>query len=168
MELHSILIRAFFAWVLLWLLTRLSGKETVSQLSGRTLAVTLVLSDLPGEMAFADEPAANFVVAAGAIVLVHAIVSLIGATSDRAHDLIEGPPALMIANGRRRVRGMRRERINEKELAEMLRIDGIDRHQWDEIQEARLEREGQVSVLRRAWARALQRKDLSRQKRSEK
>ena len=166
MELHAIAIRALFAWILLWLFTRLSGKETVSQLSGRTLAVTLVLSDLPGDMAFADETAATFVVAAGAIALVHSIISLIAATSDRAHDLIEGPPALVLSAGRLRLRGMRRERINEKEVAELLRVTSVDRRQWNEVEEARVEREGKISVLLRIWARPLQRKDVARGKRS--
>jgi uncharacterized membrane protein YcaP (DUF421 family) len=125
-----------------------------------------VLSDLPGDMAFADEPAANFVVAAGAIVLVHSIISLIAAMSDRVHDLIEGPPALVLAEGRLRLRAMRRERINEKEIAELLRTEGVDRSQWQEIAEARVEREGKISVLRRPWARPLQRDDIPHGRRS--
>ena len=164
MELHAIVVRTVFAWLFLTLLLRLSGKESVSQLSGRSLVVTLVLSDLIDDMAFAEVPAASFVVAAGTVVLVHAIVSLIATMNKRAYALVEGAPPSVLANGELVRRGMRRERISEKELAQLLRTHGVGRRAWREVEVARVEREGNVSVIRLPWSRPANRADVRRRR----
>lgn len=166
MELHAIAIRTVFAWLFLTLLLRLSGKESVSQLSGRTLVVTLVLSDLIDDMVFADVPAASFVVAAGTVVLVHAIVSLAATMSDRAYALAEGEHPLVMRKGHALTRGLRRQRISTDDLHELLRIRGFDRGKWVEIRKARVEREGEISTLRRGWAEPIRRRDVSNRKRA--
>lgn len=162
MELHAIAIRTGFAWLFLMLLLRLGGKETVSQLSGRCLVVTLVLSDLIDDMVFADVPVASFVVAAGTVMLVHTVVSLIAARSDRGHALVEGAPPLVLSKGRPVKRGMRRERISEKELEELLRTRGVGRRQWREVEASTIEREGNISVIRVPWARPARRIDRAK------
>ena len=160
MELHAIILRVAFAWLFLTLLLRLSGKQTVSQLSGRTLVVTLVLSDLIDDMAWAEVPAASFIVAAGTVVLVHAIVALAATMSDRIHAVVEGDAPILMTRGQPSKRGMRGQRVNIKELAELLRVKGVEREKWPEIDDSRIEHKGRVSAVRRAWARPVQRRDV--------
>ena len=164
MELHGIILRTVAAWLLLTVLLRLSGKESVSQLSGRTLVLTLVLSDLIDDMAFAEAPVAGFVVAAGTVVLVHMLVSFMATLSDRAYALVEGEHPVIMRQGHMLKRGLRWQRISANELDELLRVQGFDRSRWVEIEEARVEREGKISTLRRRWAEHLRRRNVSKGK----
>ena len=161
MEIQSIAIRVVFAWVFLTVLLRLSGKESVSQLSGRALIVTIVTSDLIDDFLFAAVSASEFVTAAGTLMLCWSLLSLAAVYSNRVYQVIEGDaPVLLSTTGLDRA-AMRRQRINDKELAELLRLQEIDRDEWLELQAVRLEREGQASAVKHDWARPLRRSDLA-------
>ena len=161
MELHGIVIRCVFAYLILTAMLRLSGKESVSELDGRALIVTLVISDLIDDFVLGAVPAANFIVAAGAVILTRSLVGLAAVHSERVYALVEGEAPLLMSSARLNRAAMRRERLNEKEMAEMLRTHGIGREQWHELEAVRLERSGTTSNLRHRWARALQRRDVA-------
>jgi len=159
-ELHAIAIRAACAWVFLLFLLRISGKEAVSQLSGRTLVLALIISDLIDDFVLGVVPAATFIAAAGGLVLVRSLVSLAAVYSPRVYALVEGDASPLMTAGRLHHRSMRRERLNATELEELLRLQGVDRGQWPELLMVRLEREGRASAIRHKWARPIQRGDV--------
>jgi uncharacterized membrane protein YcaP (DUF421 family) len=57
---------------------------------------------------------------------------------------------------------MRAERVNEKELAAQLRLRGIDRDRWTDVDRAWVETTGQLSTSPRQDARPAQRSDRAR------
>ena len=160
MELHAIAIRAACAWVFLLFLLRISGKEAVSQLSGRTLVLALIISDLIDDFVLGVVPAATFIAAAGGLVLVRSLVSLAAVYSRRVYALVEGDAVSLMSAGRMHHRSMRRERLSTTELEELLRLQGVDLTQWPELQMVRLEREGRASGTRYPWARPIRRVDV--------
>ena len=160
MELDALVVRVVFAWLILTAMLRLSGKESVAQLDGRALIITIIISDLIDDFVLGSVPAANFIAAAGAVLLVRSLVGLATVYSDRVYALVEGDAPLLMSSARLHVPALRRERLNEKEIAEMLRNHGIDREQWIELEAVRLERSGTTSNLRHLWARGLQRRDV--------
>jgi len=51
--------------------------------------------------------------------------------------------------------------VNDHEAAEMLRLaGGLEREDWNQVKSARMEVNGEPSVLLQEWAREAQRSDL--------
>ena len=77
MDPFRIAIRAIFAFIMLLALVRISGKRNVKQGSPFDFAVALILGDLVDDILWAEVAAAQFVVAAGVLVLTHTVFDVI-------------------------------------------------------------------------------------------
>jgi uncharacterized membrane protein YcaP (DUF421 family) len=158
-DLYRIALRTVFAYVVLLALLRASGKRTVEQGTPFDFVVALVLGDMIDDLVWADVPAARFTVAVGTLTLVHTLVSLACCWSDQFERLMAGAPSPVLEAGQARRETLRAERINEKELAEMMRLEGIARERWPEVRRATIEVSGQPAVQREPWAEALRKRD---------
>ena len=162
MELHKIAVRALFAYVVLLALLRMSGKRVVSQAGAHDFVIALVVGDLIDDLLWAEIGAAEFAAATGGIVLTGILVALAGYASPVMARILEGRPALVLRNGVPVVAGLRAERINEKSLAALLRLNGIDRDRWDEVEHGWVENHGELSVAPHEPARPAERRDGTR------
>ena len=72
-----IAVRALFAFVMLFVLVRVSGKRTVKQSSAFDFTVALILGDLVDDMLWAEVNSAEFVVAAGVLLTIHTAFDLL-------------------------------------------------------------------------------------------
>ena len=72
-----IAVRALFAYVLLLVLIRVSGKRTVRQGSPFDFTIALILGDLVDDLLWAEVAAAQFVIATGMLILTHTVVEVI-------------------------------------------------------------------------------------------
>jgi uncharacterized membrane protein YcaP (DUF421 family) len=70
-------VRIVFAYLVLLLLVRVSGKRTVKQGSPFDFTVALIIGDMMDDLIWAEVDASKFVVAAGVLVLVHTAFDLI-------------------------------------------------------------------------------------------
>jgi uncharacterized membrane protein YcaP (DUF421 family) len=166
MELHKIALRVLFTYAFLLALMRLSGKRLVSEAAARDFVLAIILGDMIDDLLWAEVGAGKFVAGTGALAVTALLVAMLTYASDAAHDLIDGSPVLLLRDGEPVRRGMRAERINESELAAMLREHGLERERWDEVERASLETEGELSVLRHKRARPAQREDRERAERA--
>ena len=71
MESAHIVVRVVFGYFFVLVLIRASGKRTVKQVDPLSFVMAAVLGDLFDDMFWAEVPAAEFVVAAATLVLVH-------------------------------------------------------------------------------------------------
>jgi uncharacterized membrane protein YcaP (DUF421 family) len=71
-----ILIRVVFAYVLLLVLMRLSGKRTVKQANPFDFTIALIVGDLVDDVVWAEVNAAAFVIATGTLMLIHVTLDL--------------------------------------------------------------------------------------------
>jgi uncharacterized membrane protein YcaP (DUF421 family) len=101
-------------------------------------------------------------VAAGTLVLVHVTLALLRYRSALIWRAVEGVPLHILAHGQPLRAGMRAERINQKSLAGLLRIHGVDAERWNEVRAAYVENQGPLSVLREPAAQSATRSDLAR------
>jgi uncharacterized membrane protein YcaP (DUF421 family) len=76
MDLPRIVVRVLFGWFFVHALLRVSGKRTVKQGDVSSFVLAVVLGDLFDDLFWAEVPAAKFVVGAGALVLLHVLVSI--------------------------------------------------------------------------------------------
>jgi uncharacterized membrane protein YcaP (DUF421 family) len=161
-ELHRIALRCVFAYVVLLALLRASGKRTVAQGTPFDFVLALVLGDMIDDLLWADVSAARFTVAVGTLTFVHTLVAVACGWSERFERLVAGSPSPVLEAGHPRSDAPRGERISQKELALMLRLDGVAREQWPEVRCATIEVSGQPSVRREPWAEPAQKRDLAR------
>ena len=159
MELHRIVIRALFAYVVLLCLIRLSGKRTVSEGTPFSFVLALILGDIVDDALWAEVAISKFVTAAGTLSVAHLLVSWGATRSERLDSLVSGAPALVVVDGRPRREGLRGEQMSDKSLAFEMRQHGIEDGRWPEVREAYVEASGQVSVVKAPWAQAVQRRD---------
>ena len=152
MSLGHIAVRALIAYVYLLLMLRLRGKRAIAEASAFDFVAALILGDMVDNVLWAEVPVAQFLVAAGVLVVVDTLLSWASAHSDRFHLLIEGRPAVLAEAGRRNRDAMRGELVNDPELDSLLRLNGQDPASLSEIRHALLEPDGQLSLIRKPAA----------------
>ena len=156
-ELVMTAARAFAVYVLMLVVIRALGKRTVGNFSAFDLLVALMLGEIVDEVIYGD---VRFIQGTVAIVSIAALAyadSLLS-YSDRGSRVLEGVPTIVVRDGEFVRDGMRRERINEKEVLSHLRTQGI--HDMREVHLAVVENDGSVSVLRYPWAEPAQKADV--------
>ena len=77
MDLSHIVARVVFAYVVLLVMVRVSGKRTVRHASPFDFTLSLVLGDMVDDLLWAEVDASVFVVAAGVLVTVHVALELL-------------------------------------------------------------------------------------------
>jgi uncharacterized membrane protein YcaP (DUF421 family) len=159
MDPSRIAVRAVAAFVFLLILLRLAGKRAVAQGTPFDFVLALILGDLVDDLLWAEVPASQFVVAAGTLGLVHTLISLASHAHPSFARLVEGGPVVFLRAGSPAREGLRRERLSAGEVDAMLRLQGLDRPDWDEVAEARVEESGGVSMTLSESARDAQKRD---------
>ncbi len=160
MELHKIAIRVLFAYIFLLLIIRLSGKRTVAEGNTFDFVLALILGDTVDNAMWGEVPIAQFIVAAGTLVVIQLLVSAASYRNETLQAILEGSPTTFLRKGRLVREGLRRERISRRESEEMMRLGGgMEPDEWASVEAARLEHSGEPSVILRPWARPAQGQD---------
>lgn len=157
-ELLLTALRALGVHALLLVVIRALGKRTVGNFSAFDLIVALMLGEIVDEIIYADVTFTQGGVAILAIALIHYANSWLSYSHPRLARIFEGTPAVVVRGGQLERSGMRRERMNESEVKEALRVHGVD--DVAEVRLAMVENDGQVSVLKEEWAQPLRKGDL--------
>src|SRR5688500_14410451 len=112
-----IAIRALVSFLFLLGAIRLSGKRTVSEGTAFDLVLSLILGDLIDDVLFAEVPVSNFVVAVSVLVMLEITGSILIHRYDKVMWLLEGKPGVILVNGELERKVMRREQLNDSEIA---------------------------------------------------
>jgi len=136
---------------------RALGKRTVGNFSAFDLLVALMLGEIVDEVIYGD---VRFIQGAVAIVSIAALAYADSwlSYSEKGSRMLEGVPTIVVRDGEFDRQGMRRERINEKEVLGHLRSQGI--YDMREVHLAIVENDGSVSVLKQQWAEPAQKADV--------
>lgn len=154
----SILVRATVLYFYALILMRISGKQSVSQLSSMDFVVAIILGNLFGTVIFGKASIPQALVGIGTLIVVHMLVCYAGSKSRRIHYLFSPPPTLLAQKGNIRREGLQQEWMNAGALEMEMRLQGED--QLEEVSEARLEPKGQLSILKNKPHKTLQKQDL--------
>jgi uncharacterized membrane protein YcaP (DUF421 family) len=150
--------RAIAVYVLMLVVIRALGRRTVGNFSAFDLIVALMLGEVVDEMIYGD---VRFIQGTVAIVTLGAVAYLDSALSYFDHGMeavLEGKPVLVVKNGQFHRKGMRRERMNEKDVLGALRTQGI--RDMRQVQYAIVEHDGKVSVMPYDWAEPVIKADV--------
>ena len=154
----SILTRVTVMYLLALLFVRILGKPGIGELSTMDFVVITILGDPIDNVIFSDVTIAQGAIAFATVALAHLIVSFISSRSLFIFRLVNSPPRLMIQAGRVQGEGLSAERMRPESVAFEMRLKGED--QVEEVQEAWLETNGKLSVLKKPLSRGAQKQDL--------
>ncbi|MFT9849687.1 DUF421 domain-containing protein [Aneurinibacillus sp. REN35] len=159
MDVVNIALRAFFALVTLFIITRLSGKKQLAQLTFFEYIVGITIGDITAFIATDLEN--NLLHGYTSLIVFAAIPFLIDYLSLKSkfvRDLFEGKGTILIKEGKVLEDNMKKEHISTDELLEQLRLKGA--FKVADVEFAMLETNGQVSVLPKRQAQPATIKDL--------
>jgi len=158
LDLAGIIVRVSVMYLYALALVRISGKESLGQLTAMDFVVTLIIGDLFDDVFWAEVPIVQGMVAFGTIILVHILVTYASSRSLPFYRLATSPERLVIEKGRLVQENLQCERLRPEVIQWEMRLKG-EEHPRD-VKEARLEPEGQLSILKNNLSKPVQKKDL--------
>jgi uncharacterized membrane protein YcaP (DUF421 family) len=155
----QVALRAFFALIVLFAITRVSGKKQLAQLTFFEYIVGITIGDIT---AFIATDIENNLIHGYTSLLIFAAIPLLidylSLKSKLVRDLVEGKGTPLIKNGKILEKNLKKESISADELLEQLRVKGY--FKAADVEFAMLETNGEVSVLPKKDAAPATVKDL--------
>jgi uncharacterized membrane protein YcaP (DUF421 family) len=157
LDLTGIIVRVSIMYLYALALVRISGKQSLGQLTLMDFVVTLVIGDLFDDIFWAEVPIIQGIVGFATIIFAQILVTFATSRNTSIYWRLASPARPLIENGRLLQKSLQLERIRPEEVRFELRLKGEEHPR--EIKEARLEPNGQVSVIKEPSSKPVQRKD---------
>jgi uncharacterized membrane protein YcaP (DUF421 family) len=145
----DIVVRAFFAFLFVFLLTRLIGRRELSSLQPFDLILLVVVGDLMQQgITQSDMSFTGAVLATGTFAVMVLAISYLGFRFRQLQPLLDPQPLIVVQGGEVIDANLRKERMTVDELLAEARLQQIA--SLDEIQWAVLESNGKVSFVKKS------------------
>jgi len=151
--------RAAAVYVLMLVVVRALGRRTIGNFSAFDLIVALMLGEIVDEMIYGDVRFIQGTVVIVTIAVLAYADSLLSYWDHGLEAILEGKPSIVVKKGEFYREGMRRERMNEKDVLGALRVQGV--RDMREVEYALVEHDGTVSVLSYDWAQGVIKADIN-------
>jgi uncharacterized membrane protein YcaP (DUF421 family) len=164
MDAHELLMtaaRAAAVYVLMLIVVRALGRRTIGNFSAFDLIVALMLGEIVDEMIYGDVRFLQGTVVIVTIAVFAFADSLLSYWDHGMEAILEGKPSIIVKNGEFNREGMRRERMNEKDVLGALRVQGI--RDMREVEYALVEHDGTVSAVPYDWAQPVIKADVDKE-----
>jgi uncharacterized membrane protein YcaP (DUF421 family) len=139
--------------VILLLLLRISGKRTLSKMNAFDLVVTVALgSTLATVLLSKDVALAEGVTALAMLIVLQFIITWLTVRSNRVNQWVKSDPRLLFYQGEFLHGAMKTERINEDEVRQAIRGQGIS--SVSDVYAVVIETDGSLNVTKRSDHRA--------------
>lgn len=144
----EILLRVLLIYAGLLVMTRLSGKREVGELSPMEFLSMLILSEtVSPALTRQDTSLGASLFAAACLIGISVGVGRLTYWFPAVQTLLEGSPTVLIRNGRVLRAALRREAITDEELKAELRKSGVEDPR--RVRRATVERNGRITVVLR-------------------
>jgi uncharacterized membrane protein YcaP (DUF421 family) len=145
----DIVVRAFFAFLFVLLLTRLIGRRELSSLQPFDLILLVVVGDLMQQgITQSDMSFTGAILATGTFAVLVLVVSYLGFRFRQLQPLLDPQPLIVVQDGDVIDANLRKERMTVDELLAEARLQQIA--SLDEIRWAVLESNGKVSFVKKS------------------
>lgn len=144
----EMLVRTTVTFSVLLLLARLLGKEQLSQLTFFNYITGITIGSIAGEISAHDDT--HYLNAITSLIwwsFLTIVVSYIAMKSNKAKELLDDKPLIVIKNGKILEEALKKTRLPVTDLSMMLRIQGI--FSVKEVHFAVLETNGELSVFKK-------------------
>lgn len=157
-EAFSIIPRSFFAFFLLFIVTKMIGKKQVSELSLFDYVVGISIGNFAAEMTMnLDNQYLNGVIALLTFGIIAYLVAVLTMKSIILRRVMIGVPTIIIQNGKIIKNNMKKVKIDINDLLEQCRTAGY--FDLQEIEYALMEANGKLSIMPKAEYKPLTPKD---------
>ena len=142
----DIVVRAFVAFVFVFLLTRLIGRRELSSMQPFDLILLIVIGDLMQQgVTQNDLSVTGLVLTVGIFGLLTLAASYIGFRFKHLRPILEPEPLILIEDGTVIEKNLKKERMTPEELAAGARLQQID--SLEKVRWAVLESGGKISFI---------------------
>ena len=142
----DIVIRAAVAFLFILLLTRIVGRRELNTLEPFDLILLVTIGDLVQQgVTQNDFSVTGMALAVGTIAMLTVLFSYLGWRFQVLRPVLEGPPVILIEDGKAIEKNLRRNRLTQEEVAAEARNQQID--SFDKIRWAVLETSGKISFI---------------------
>lgn len=143
-------IRGVTVYLFLWLVFRISGKRTLAETSPFELVLLLIISEVTNQaMVDSDHSITNAFLLIVTLVGMSVLLSFIKHRWPGASRIFEGLPLPLIRNGEKLKQNMDKSRVDEEEILMSARLNqGVEK--MEDIKEASVENDGQISIVPRS------------------
>jgi uncharacterized membrane protein YcaP (DUF421 family) len=143
----DIVIRAIFAFIFVFVLTRAVGRRELSSLEPFDLILLITIGDLMQQgVTQNDFSVTGMMLAVGTIALLTVLVSYLSWKFRSLRPVLEGEPLILVENGSFVDGNLARNRITREEVAGAARLQNIA--SLDDVRWAVLETNGQISFIK--------------------
>jgi uncharacterized membrane protein YcaP (DUF421 family) len=150
----ALVLRAIIAYGAVLILLRIAGKRQVAQMSMTELVALLLISNaVQNSMNGGDNSLAGGILLAAVLILLSTALAYATFRNPKLERLVHGRPTMLIHRGKILHEHLARELMTVRELRQILRKQEIQ--QLDEVEEAVLESDGYVCVLKKNEPRDL-------------
>jgi uncharacterized membrane protein YcaP (DUF421 family) len=144
----DVVVRAFFAFLFVLIVTRVMGRRELSSLEPFDLILLIVLGDLIQQgVTQSDYSFTGLLLAGGTFTLLTVAVSYLVFRFKRVRPVFEAEPLVLVEDGRIIDRNLRRERMTPEEVAAEARLQQIP--SLEGVRWAVLESSGKISFIPR-------------------
>jgi uncharacterized membrane protein YcaP (DUF421 family) len=157
LDLPGVIFRVSIMYLYALTLVRISGKQSLGQLTAMDFVVTLIIGDLFDDVIWAEVPVVQGMVAFAVIVLMHMLLTFASSRNMRFYRLVTSPGRLLVEDGKLVERNLQHEWMRPETVQSDLRMNGEEHPR--EIKEAWLEPKGQMSVVKHPMSKPVQKKD---------
>lgn len=164
LDMGRVAVRVVLTYVLLLVLLRLAGKQSIGSATAFDFMFALIVGDTLDDILWMEVNLPMGIVAAGTLVVTHIVTQLLAYRFTAVDHLVEGRPAPVIIDGRIDEAMRAREHLDDNSLDGLLRTAaGIDRSEMaDGVERGQIEPNGQFTVRWRPAARPAQKVDRAR------
>ena len=143
----EIVFRTMFLYGFMFVLMRLMGRRSVTELSIVELLLIIALGSAVGDpMFYPDVPLLHGMAVITTVITLNRAVSFLINRSKRIERLVEGSLARVVWEGRLDLPGFKAVEVTREEVFELLRLSGVEH--LGQVRAAYLEQNGELSVFR--------------------
>ncbi|MGG3283806.1 DUF421 domain-containing protein [Paenibacillus solani] len=154
-----ILVRSFSAFVFLLIITRILGKQTLSNMNFHEFVTAIVMGSIAANLAFNEKlQTIHLVISLAVFTGTSYLLSKIVVKKRKIRMWAEGTPTVIIENGKILDDNLRKNDLTIDTLNQMLRQKDI--FDYSEIEYALLEINGKISVMKKKQHQNVTLKDL--------
>ena len=144
----DIVLRAAAAFVLVFLLLRVTGRRELSTLEPFDLILLVVIGDLVQQgVTQSDMSFTGLVLAVGTFTVLAVATSWLSYRFKAMRKVLEAAPLVVVEHGKPIEHNMRAERLTLEEVAEAARLQQVASR--EDVEWAIIERSGQISIIPR-------------------
>jgi uncharacterized membrane protein YcaP (DUF421 family) len=147
LSVSQVVLRAFVIFFATLVIVRLADKRFFAKRTAFDLILGFILASMMARAINGSEQLAPTIAAGFALALLHRALGWMACKWKRFGGWIKGHSQTLIVDGRVETGTLHRHHISEDDLAEELRLNGIESP--DAVKLGRLERSGEISIIKR-------------------